>query len=84
MAASREGRTMAENHKHRATGRTDVTSYVPAVFDEPADGPALVEVHLVETFTGDIEGELTNLRGDGGFTAQIGQHGSIWLDYSLE
>lgn len=26
-------------------------------------------------------GELAGLRGDGGFTAEIGRHGSIWLDY---
>lgn len=127
-----------------ATGRTDVTSYVPATFDEVADAPALVAVELKETFSGDIEGdgtarviqaarkggtttfvtiervrgaiagkkgtfllqvtgtvvdkemkaewsvvkgsgtgELAGLRGDGGFTAQLGQHGSVWLDYSL-
>jgi hypothetical protein len=29
-------------------------------------------------------GELTGLRGDGGFTAELGQHGSIWLDYQIE
>lgn len=136
---------MTEKHKHRATGRTDVTSYVPMTFDEPADGPKLVEVQLTETFTGDIEGEgiarvtqavrkdgsatfvciervggsiagrkgtfllqvsgtiagkemraewfvipgsgtleLARLGGDGGFTAQLGQHGSIWLDYFFE
>jgi hypothetical protein len=28
-------------------------------------------------------GELAGLRGDGGFEAQLGQHGSVWLDYSL-
>jgi hypothetical protein len=28
-------------------------------------------------------GELTGLRGEGGFEAQVGQHGSIWLDYHL-
>lgn len=127
-----------------ATARTDVTSYVPATFDEVADAPALVEVELKETFSGDIEGEgvarvvqaarkggtttfvtiervrgaiqgrkgtfmlqvsgtvvdkemhaawsvvkgsgtgeLVGLRGGGGFTAQLGQHGSVWLDYSL-
>ena len=27
--------------------------------------------------------ELAGLRGDGGFTARLGQHGSVWLDYSL-
>ncbi len=133
-----------EQTQQRATGRTEVTRYVPTTFDEPAEGPALVEVQLTETFTGDIEGEgtgrvvqaarkdgsatfvaiervrgsiggrkgtfllqvsgtvvgkemhaewwvvpgsgtgqLTQLHGDGGFTAQLGQRGSIWLDYSF-
>lgn len=29
-------------------------------------------------------GELHGLRGDGGFKAEMGKHGSIWLDYDLE
>ncbi len=29
-------------------------------------------------------GDLKNLRGEGGFTAQLGEHGSIWLDYYFE
>jgi hypothetical protein len=29
-------------------------------------------------------GELEGLRGDGGFKAQVGRHGSIWLDYQFE
>jgi hypothetical protein len=29
-------------------------------------------------------GNLTGLRGDGGFKAQLGHHGSVWLDYSFE
>jgi hypothetical protein len=29
-------------------------------------------------------GELTGLRGNGSFKAQLGQHGSIWLDYFFE
>ena len=29
-------------------------------------------------------GELKSLRGEGGFTAHLGEHGSIWLDYSFE
>jgi hypothetical protein len=136
---------MAEKHEHRATGRTDVKTYLPATFDELADGAALMEIQVAETFTGDIEGdgiarviqaagkdgsatfvgiervrgsiagregtfllqvsgrvigdemhaewfvipgsgtgELTGLRGDGGFEAQRGQHGAIWLDYLFE
>ncbi len=136
---------MREKQKHHATGRTTVTAYVPTRFDEPPAGPALVEIQLTETFTGDVEGvgtarviqearrdgsasfvtiervrgavagrkgtfllqvsgtvrgkdmragwfvvpgsgadELVGLGGDGGFTAEIGRHGTIWLDYDLE
>jgi hypothetical protein len=28
--------------------------------------------------------ELAGLRGEGGFEAQVGEHGSIWLDYHFE
>ena len=135
---------MTEKPK-RATGQTVVKTYKPTTFDEAAEGPALLDVQVVETFTGDIDGEgtarviqaagkdgtatftglervrgliagrkgtfllkvsgtvvgkemraewsvvpgagtgeLTRLRGDGGFKAQLGQHGSIWLDYAFE
>jgi hypothetical protein len=33
---------------------------------------------------GSATGELRGLRGDGGFKAELGQHGAIWLDYSFE
>lgn len=136
---------MQEKPKHRATARTEVKTFVPTTFDELAGGPALVEIRLTETFTGDIQGdgtgravqaarddgsatfvgiervrgsiadregtfllqvsgtiahgemhaewfvvpgsgtaELAGLRGDGGFVAQPGQHGSVWLDYFFE
>jgi len=136
---------MSDRRKHRATGRTEVGTYVPTTFDEVAGGPSLVEVHLTETFRGDIEGESTvrvlqavardgsasfvgvqrvrgsiggrtgsfllqpsgtlagkvtkaewfvvpgsgtgdlqGLRGEGGFEAQLGEHGSYWLDYDLQ
>lgn len=136
---------MTVEKKQRATGRTEVNSYVATPFDEIADGPALVEVQLTETFHGDIEGksmvrviqaanhdgtmrfvglqrvrgsiagrtgsfllqpsgtvvgketraewfvvpgsgtgELQGLRGEGGFTAQLGEHGAFWLDYELK
>jgi hypothetical protein len=29
-------------------------------------------------------GDLTGLRGEGGFEAELGQHASIWLDYYFE
>jgi hypothetical protein len=28
--------------------------------------------------------ELRGLRGEGGFEAQLGEHGSIWLDYAFD
>jgi hypothetical protein len=40
-----------------ATGRIDVESYDPTPFDEPSSGPKLIEIHVRETFSGDIEGE---------------------------
>jgi hypothetical protein len=45
---------MTERHEQRATGHTDVKSYVPTTFDEPAEGPKLIEIQLTETFTGDV------------------------------
>jgi hypothetical protein len=131
--------------RFRATGRTEVKTYEPTVYDESAAGPLLSEIRVSETFSGDVEGEgtvrviqaarqdksatfvgiervrgalggrkgsfllqvsgrvvgkemkaewfvlpasgtgeLSGLRGEGGFTAQLGQHGSIWLDYYFE
>jgi Protein of unknown function (DUF3224) len=136
---------MTETAKTHATGRIEVKTYEPRPYDEPSDGPHLVEIHVTETFTGDIEGEgavrflqavrkngsasfagiervtdkignrrgtfllqdtgtledstvsgqwfvvpgsgtaeLTGLRGDGAFTAELGQHASITLDYWFE
>ena len=40
-----------------ATGRITVHAYEPAPYDEPADGPALVRIHVAESFSGDIEGD---------------------------
>jgi hypothetical protein len=34
--------------------------------------------------SGSGTGELRGLRGDGGFKAKLGQHGSIWLDHDFE
>ncbi len=140
-----DGRATTDKKTRHATGRTEVKTYVPSVFDEVADGPSLVEVQVTETFKGDIEGDgmarviqearkngsaslvgiervrgsiarrkgtfllqvsgtlageavkcgwfvvpgsgtgdLKNLRGEGGFKAQLGQHGSVWLDYYFE
>jgi Protein of unknown function (DUF3224) len=131
--------------KTHATGRIDVKTYEPQPYEEVDDGPNLVQIHVTETFSGDIEGEgvvrflqavrtdesasfvgiervtgsidgrqgsfllqdagtlegqavkgdwfvipgsgtgdLTGLRGEGGFSAQLGQHASITLDYWFE
>jgi hypothetical protein len=135
---------MSTASKTHATGRIDVKTYEPQSYEE-ADGPNLVEIHVSETFSGDIDGEgvarflqavrkdgsasfvgiervtgsvrgrtgsfllqdagtlegntvkgdwfvipgsgtrdLSGLRGEGGFTAELGQHASITLDYWFE
>ena len=53
-----------------AKGTIQVKTYVPATYDEPAGGPKLVRISVVETFRGDIAGEgrvefLQMVRGDG-------------------
>jgi hypothetical protein len=40
-----------------ATGRIEVKTYEPQPYEEVEDGPDLVEIHVTETFSGDIEGE---------------------------
>src|SRR5689334_16375823 len=39
-----------------ATGLIKVRRYEPVPYDEPAQGPKLVRVHVEEDFAGDIEG----------------------------
>lgn len=41
----------------RATGKITVRTYLPAPYDEPADGPVLSRIHVEESFDGDIVGE---------------------------
>ncbi|PZS18750.1 MAG: DUF3224 domain-containing protein [Pseudonocardiales bacterium] len=135
----------ATSDRTHATGHIQVQSYEPTPYDEPADGPSLVEVHVSETFSGDIQGQgtvrflqtvrsdgsasfvghervagsvgeragsfvlqdegtlqgstvsgnwfvvpgsgtgqLAGLRGEGGFTAQVGENAEITLDYWFE
>lgn len=135
---------VTHTRKH-AKGRIDVNTYEPTPYDENEEGPDLVEIHVSETFSGDIEGdgvvrflqavredgsasfvgiervsgqigerkgsfllqdagtlvdnivkgewfvipgsgtdELEGLMGEGGFTAQVGDHASITLDYWFE
>jgi hypothetical protein len=140
-----EGSSTMTGTKQRANGHTEVKSYEPTTYDELPDGPSLLEIHVDERFSGDIEGEGTarviqavqkdgsatftgiervrgalggrqgsfllqtsgtlaakqltarwfvvpgsgtgdvvGLRGDGGFDAQLGERGTIWLDYYFE
>jgi hypothetical protein len=50
-----------------------VNTYEPQPYEEVNDGPNLVEIHVTETFSGDIEGEgvvrfLQAVRDDGSAT----------------
>jgi hypothetical protein len=77
----------------KATGRIEVQTYEPQPYEEPENGPQLVEIHVTEKFSGDIEGEgvvrfLQAIRGDGSasfvgierVTGRIGdRHGSFLL-----
>jgi hypothetical protein len=40
-----------------ASGNINVKTYKPTTYDQPSEGPALVRIHVVEDFSGDIEGE---------------------------
>jgi Protein of unknown function (DUF3224) len=136
---------MSTASKTHATGKIDVKTYEPQPYEEIDDGPNLVEIHVTETFSGDIEGdgvvrflqavrkdgsasfvgiervtgkvagrkgsfllqdagtlegntvkgdwfvvpgsgtsELNGLRGEGGFTAALGERADITLDYWFE
>ena len=49
--------TATGSDRIRAIGKIEVKTYEPTAYDQPADGPALVRIHVVENFSGDIEGE---------------------------
>ncbi|MBV9327195.1 MAG: DUF3224 domain-containing protein [Chloroflexi bacterium] len=133
---------MTEGH---ATGRIEVQTWEPQQYDDTDSGPNLVEVHVTETFSGDIQGQgkvrflqtvradgsasfvgvervsgtladrtgtfvlqdqgtlegshvngtwfvvpgsgtgdLTGLRGEGRFEAELGQHADITLDWRID
>ena len=40
-----------------AIGKINVRTYEPSPYDQPDDGPALVRIHVEESFSGDIQGE---------------------------
>jgi Protein of unknown function (DUF3224) len=41
----------------RAVGVISVHKYEPSSYDEPAEGPALIRIHVEESFSGDITGD---------------------------
>jgi hypothetical protein len=41
----------------RADAVITVDKYAPAAYEQPADGPALLRIHVEERFDGDIEGD---------------------------
>jgi Protein of unknown function (DUF3224) len=56
--------------KTHATGRIEVKTWEPQPYDQVDDGPDLAEIHVTETFSGDIKGEgsvrfLQAVREDG-------------------
>jgi hypothetical protein len=135
----------AKDSRTHAEAKIAVERYEPAPYDELVEGPELVRIHVVERFSGDIEGggvadflqvslaedsasfvglervtgrvgdrsgtfvlqdeggldgttvsgrwfvvpgsgtaELEGLRGEGGFTAQLGEGADVTLDYWFE
>jgi hypothetical protein len=135
----------AGDQRAHATGKISVNTYEPTPYDQPAAGPVISQIHVVEDFSGDIvgegvatflqttraddeasfvgvervsgsvggrsgtfvlqdqgtlkgsvvsgtwfvvpgsgTGELSGLRGEGGFTAELGQGADITLDYWFE
>jgi hypothetical protein len=47
--------TEGHGERKHATGRITVRSYEPTPYDQPAEGPALVRIHVEEDLSGDIE-----------------------------
>jgi hypothetical protein len=49
--------TATGGERAHASGKINVKVYEPTMYDQPTEGPALVRIHVVEDFSGDIEGE---------------------------
>ena len=49
--------TATSGERFHADGKITVKTYEPTAYDEPADGPALARIHVVEDFSGEIEAE---------------------------
>jgi Protein of unknown function (DUF3224) len=79
--------------KQTAAGKIQVKTYEPIPYQPAGDGPALNEIRVTETFTGDVQGEgvarmLQALRADGSATfcaiervtgTLAGKHGTFLL-----
>jgi hypothetical protein len=49
--------TATSGERTHASGNINVKTYEPTTYDQPTEGPALVRIHVVEDFSGDIEGK---------------------------
>jgi Protein of unknown function (DUF3224) len=49
--------TATSGERSHASGNINVKVYEPTTYDQPTEGPALARIHVVEDFSGDIEGE---------------------------
>jgi Protein of unknown function (DUF3224) len=49
--------TATSGERTHASGNINVKTYEPTTYDQPSEGPALGRIHVVEAFSGDIEGE---------------------------
>ena len=70
MIEYREGDEVSARERTHAIGRIDVAGYDPRTYEEVEVGANLVEIHVTETFTGDIAGTgvarfLQAMRKDG-------------------
>ena len=136
---------MSSDQRTRATAKIEVHTYQPQTYEDTGGGTDLVEIHVTESFHGDIEGDgavrflqaiqadgsasfvgiervtgsvggcggtfllqdagtvdgsvvsgtwfviagsgtgdLAGLRGEGGFTANLGEAADVTLDYWFE
>jgi Protein of unknown function (DUF3224) len=49
--------TATSGERSHASGNINVKMYEPTTYDQPTEGPALARIHVVEDFSGGIEGE---------------------------
>jgi Protein of unknown function (DUF3224) len=47
---------ISSDPRARANAAITVHKYEPVTYDEPAEGPGLVRIHVEESFSGDIDG----------------------------